>query len=120
MVCDTTELRNHPSRALAPRWTGPWLLIAAINNVVAPLRSDFKHRLGLPETVKLLGIDRLLPVPKGLRWEQINTLTTFSREARYSVLEQGWSSINIFGEVLEGADPCPRLHQLGGGLRAEG
>ena len=113
MVCDTSELRNHPSRSLAPRLTGPWLLIAAINNVVGSLRSDFKHKLGLPETVKLLGINRLLPVPKGLRWEEINTLTSFSREARYSILEQGWSSIYLFGEILEGADPMPRLHQLG-------
>ena len=113
MVCDTSELRNHQSRSLAPRWTRPWLLIAAINNVVGSLQSDFKHKLDLPETVKLLGINRLLPVPKGLRWEEINTLTSFSREARYSILEQGWSSIYLFGEILEGADPMPRLHQLG-------
>ena len=46
IVCDTSELRNHPSRSLAPCWLGPWLLIAAVNNVVGVLRSDFKHRLG--------------------------------------------------------------------------
>ena len=60
-----------------------------------------------------MGIDRILPVPKGIRWEEINTLTSFSREARDAVLEQGWSSIDLFGEVLEGVNPIPRLHQLG-------
>ena len=29
------------------------------------------------------------------------------------MLEQGWSAIDLFAEVLEGADPVPRLHQLG-------
>ena len=113
MVCDTSELRNHPTRSLAPRWTGPHILISAVNNVVGVLRSDFKHRLGLPETRKMLVIDRLLPVTKGLRWEQINCLSSLSREARDSLLEEGWSSIDLFGEYLEGADPVPRLHQLG-------
>ena len=71
------------------------------------------HRLGLPEKVKLLGMDRLLPVPKGMRWEEINCLASYTLEARDAVLEQQWSSIDLFGEVLEGADPIPRLHQLG-------
>ena len=72
-------------------------MISAVNKVVGALRSDFKHKLGLPETVKLLGIDRLIPVTKGLWWEDINTLSSFSREARDSILEQGWSSIDLFG-----------------------
>ena len=113
MICDSSELRNHPNRSLAPRWSGPHILISAINNVVGVLRSDFKHHLGLPETRKLLGIDRLLPIPKGLRWENINTLSSFSKEARDSLLEENWSSLDLFGEYLEGADPGPRLHQLG-------
>ena len=46
-------------------------------------------------------------------WEQINCLASFTREARDVVLEQGWSSFDLFGEVLEGANPSPRLHQLG-------
>ena len=53
MVCDTSELRNHPSRSLALRWTGPHILILAVNNVIGVLRSGFKHHLGLPETRKL-------------------------------------------------------------------
>ena len=57
MVCDTSELRTYPSKALAPRWSGPWTILALVNNVVASVRSDFKHKLGLPEMVKLLGID---------------------------------------------------------------
>ena len=40
-------------------------------------------------------------------------LSTYSREARDSVLEQGWSAIDLFAELIEGADPSPRLHQLG-------
>ena len=84
-----------------------------MNNVVASVRSEFNHKLGLPETVKLLGMDRLLAVPKGLRWEEVNILSTYSREARDSVLEQGWSAIDLFSEILEGADPSPRLHLLG-------
>ena len=113
MVYDTSELRTYPSKALAPRWSGPWTILAAVNNVVASVGSDFKHKLGLPETVKLLGIDRLLAVPKGLRWEEVNILSTYSREACDSVLEQGWSARDLFGEILEGADPSPRLHLLG-------
>ena len=113
MICDSSELRNHPNRSLAPRWSGPHILISAVNNVVGVLRSDFKHHLGLPETRKLLGIDRLLPIPKGLRWENINTLSSFSKEARDSLLEENWSSLDLFAEYLEGADPGPRLHQLG-------
>ena len=113
MLCDTSELRSYPSKALAPRWSGPWILVGSVNNVIATVRSDFKHQLGLPETVKLAGIDRLLPAPRGLRWENVNTLSTFSREARCGVLEQGWSSLDLFAEVIEGADPIPRLHQLG-------
>ena len=113
MVCDTSELRTYPSKALAPRWSGPWTILSAVNNVVTSVRSDFKHKLGPPETVRLLGIDRLLAVPKGLRLEEVNILSTYSREARDSILEQGWSAIDLFGEILEGADPCPRLHQLG-------
>ena len=107
------QLRTYPSKALAPRWSGPWTILAAVNNVVASVGSDFKHKLGLPETVKLMGIDRLLAVPKGLRWEEVNILSTYSREACDSVLEQKWSAIDLFGEILEGADPSPRLHLLG-------
>ena len=113
MVCDTSELRNYPSKALAPCWSGPWTVLSAVNNVVASVRSDFKHKLGLPETVKLMGIDRLLAVPKNLRWEDVNILDTYSREARDSVLEQGWLAIDLFAEVIEGADPSPRLNLLG-------
>ena len=109
MVCDTSELRNQPNRSLAPRWTGPHILISSVNNVIGVLRSDFKHHLGLPETRKLLGIDRLLPIPKGLRWESINTLSNFSKEARDSLLEGNWSSLDLFAEYIEGADPVPRL-----------
>ena len=110
MVCDTSELRNQPNRSLAPRWTGPHILISSVNNVIGVLRSDFKHHLGLPETRKLLGIDRLLPIPKGLRWESINTLSNFSKEARDSLLEENWSSLDLFAEYIEGADPVPRLN----------
>jgi hypothetical protein len=88
-------------------------LISFVNNVIGVLRSDFKHHLGLPETRKLLGIDRLLPIPPGLRWESINILSSFSKEARDGVLEENWSSLDLFAEYLEGADPVPRLHQLG-------
>ena len=29
------------------------------------------------------------------------------------MLKEGWESIDLFGEVLEGADPVPRLHHQG-------
>ena len=101
LVCDTSELRNLPSRSLAPRWSGPHQILAVVNNVVAVLRSDFKHQLGLPEKVKLLGIDRFLPVPKGMHWEQINCLASFTREARDPFAEPGGL---YSAEEVDGAD----------------
>ena len=65
------------------------------------MRSDFKHQLGLPEKVKLLGIDRLLPVPKGMHWEQINCLASFTREARDPFAEPGGL---YSAEEVDGAD----------------
>ena len=81
--------------------------------MIAVIRLDFRHHLGLQEVVKMVGIDRILPVPPGLRWESINTMASFSREARDGVLEQGWSAIYLLAEVIEGADSLQRLYQLG-------
>ena len=59
MVCDTSELRTYPSKALAPRSSGPWIILGAVTNVVASVRSNFKHRGSLQSSRRLLFIPAL-------------------------------------------------------------
>ena len=52
-------------------------------------------------------------MPPNVRWEQVNVPAGFSAEVRARLITDGWGSVDLFGEVLKGADPVPRLLQLG-------
>ena len=43
----------------------------------------------------------------------MNVPANFPAKVRTRLLTEGWESIDLFGEVLTGADPVPRLLHLG-------
>ena len=113
VACLPTLTRKY-SKTFAPRYLGPYFIIEVHSNVVATIRSDFYAKTGQPEREHTVGIDRLLPVPAGTRWEDggVN-LPSWLGKSYQEQREQQWASVDLHAEILKGAAPDIELTKLG-------
>ena len=113
VACLPTLTRKY-SKTFAPRYLGPYFIIEVHSNVVATIRSDFYAKTGQPEREHTVGIDRLLPVPAGTRWEDggVN-LPSWLGKSYQEQREQQWASVDLHAEILKGAAPDIELAKLG-------
>ena len=113
VACLPTLTRKY-SKTFAPRYLGPYFIIEAHSNVVATIRSDFYAKAGQQEREHTVGIDRLLPVAAGTRWEDGGlNLPTWFGPAGPEQREQQWVSMDLQAEILRGVAPEIELAKLG-------
>ena len=113
VVACVPALTRKYAKTFAPRFLGPYFIVEAHSNVVATIRSNFYARIGQQEMEHTVGLDRLLPVRQGTRWEDggVN-LPMLPVKPHRGQKEQQWAAIDLDGEILKGAAPECELARL--------